>query len=161
MVIADSPDEPVPVGVIVTVPVYVLFGVIVKLVEALFALPLVGPVKVKVVAPNVTVTLALAEVDILPAASLAQAYRVFEPDDENVYEVGAEADQPLYPVDGVVADSFTRYPVTPVASVAVRELIDTVSDDAVAGTVKAVMVGAVESEGAAGVTALEADEATE
>jgi hypothetical protein len=55
-----------------------------------------------------------------PAASLAQAYRVFEPEDEKVYEVGADADQPLSPVDGVVADSFTRYPVTPVALVAVH-----------------------------------------
>ncbi len=109
----------------------------------------------------VIVIVSLAEVDILPAASLAQAYRVFEPEDEKVYEVGADADQPLSPVDGVVADSFTRYPVTPVASVAVRDEIDTVSDDAVAGTVNAVMVGAVESDGTAGVTALEADEALE
>ncbi len=145
---ADNPDEPVPDGVIVTVPVYVLFGVIVKLVEAVFVLPEVGPVKVKVVAEVVTVTLSFNEVDILPAASLAQAYRVLEPEDEKVYEVGADADHPLSPTDGVEDDSFTRYPVTPVASVAVRELMDTVREEAVDGIEKEDTTGAVESEGA-------------
>ena len=38
--------EAVPDGVIVIVPVYVLFGVMVKEVEAVLMLPLVGPERV-------------------------------------------------------------------------------------------------------------------
>ena len=75
----DRPLLPVPDGVIVIVPVYELFGVTVKFVEALFTLPEVGPVNVNVVALIVTVTGALIDVDTFPAASLAQAYRVFDP----------------------------------------------------------------------------------
>jgi hypothetical protein len=44
-----------------------------------------------------------------------------------------------------VEDSFTRYPVTPTASVAVRVVIDTVNELAVAGIVKPVTTGAVVS----------------
>ena len=64
---------------IVIVPVYELFGVTVKFVEALFTLPDVGPVNVNDVALSVTVTGALIDVETLPAASFAQAYRVFDP----------------------------------------------------------------------------------
>ncbi len=80
MVIADSPDEPVPVGVIVTVPVYVLFGVMVKLVEALFALPLVGPVKVKVVANGTAGVTALEADEALefPTEFVATTVNVYD-----------------------------------------------------------------------------------
>ena len=63
-----------------------------------------------------------------------------------MYEVGAVADQPLSPADGGVADSFTRYPVTAVLSVAVKAEIGTVRDELVLGRVKEVRVGAVVSE---------------
>ena len=65
LVIAERPDEPVPVGVIVIVPVYTSFGVIVKFVEALFTLPLVGPVKVKVVAEGAIGVTAFEAVEAL------------------------------------------------------------------------------------------------
>ena len=45
-VIADIPELPAPVGVMVIVPVYEELGVMVKLVDALPTLPLDGPVKV-------------------------------------------------------------------------------------------------------------------
>ena len=50
LTIGERPVLPVPVGVIVMVPVYVLFGVMMKLVEAVLMLPDDGPVRVKVVA---------------------------------------------------------------------------------------------------------------
>jgi hypothetical protein len=49
------------------------------------------------------------------------------------------------PAVGALADSLIQYPVTPIASVAVKEEIETVKEVAVAGIVKAVTVGAVVS----------------
>ncbi len=43
---------------------------------------------------KVTVTVSLALTETLPTASFAQAYRVLEPADANVYVAGAEPDQP-------------------------------------------------------------------
>ena len=60
--------------------------------------------------------------------------------------MGAVADHPAAEVTGVVDDSLTRYPVTPTSSVAVKLVIDTVKEVAVAGIVKAVTVGGVVSE---------------
>ena len=44
--IAERPVEPAPLGVMVIVPVYGLFGVTVKVPDAAFTLPEAGPVKV-------------------------------------------------------------------------------------------------------------------
>ena len=62
-----------------------------------------------------------------------------------VYDAGALADQPLAVAKGLVDDSLTMYPVTNTLSVAVRLLTATVSEVAVAGTVKVFTVGAVVS----------------
>jgi hypothetical protein len=94
----------------------------------------------------VIVTEALALADTLPAASLAQAYSVLAPALAKVYETGTVADHPLAVADGVVADSLMKYPVTATLSVAVKVAMGTVSVVAVAGMVKAVMVGGVASD---------------
>jgi hypothetical protein len=94
---------------------------------------------------SVTTTEALMLLETFPAASLAQAYKVFVPAVANVYELGAAADQPAAVADGAAADSLTRYPVTATSSVAVRVVIPTVNVDAVTGTVNAVTVGGVVS----------------
>ena len=86
-VIGCRPVEPAPLGVIVIVPVYGLFGVIVKLVEGLFTLPDDGPEREKVVAGTVILIFAFNEVETFPAKSLAQAYRVRIPSARNVYVV--------------------------------------------------------------------------
>jgi hypothetical protein len=61
------------------------------------------------------------------------------------YEVGTVDDQPVAAAEGLVEDSLTKKPVTLTLSVAVRLVIETVSDVAVVGTVKAVTVGTVVS----------------
>lgn len=53
----------------------------------------------------VTLTLAFSAADTFPAASLAHAYKVLLPPLANVYETGADADQPAAPADGAPADS--------------------------------------------------------
>ena len=80
LVTAESPVEPVPVGVMVMVPVYELFGVMVKLVEALLALPDDGPVKVKVVAVDAAGTTALEAIEAtdVPAVFVAFTVKVYE-----------------------------------------------------------------------------------
>ena len=60
-----------------------------------------------------TVTVALAGEETLLLVSSAQAYKVFCPVVENVYEVGADADHPGSDDEGVDAVSVSRYPVTP------------------------------------------------
>ena len=105
---ADRPVLPTPVGVIVIVPVYILSGVMVKLVEAVLVFPDEGPARVKVVANRVIVTISDTEVDTFPAASFAQAYRVFEPSVENVYVDGDRVTQPLSPASGGVELSVSK-----------------------------------------------------
>jgi hypothetical protein len=83
--------------------------------------------------------------DTFPIASFAHGYRVYVPSDATVYVAGAEPVQPGLPAAGGVADSVIRYPVTPMLSVAVKEVIgiSRLFDGDVA--VKAVTVGAVAS----------------
>ena len=66
----ESPVLPEPLGVRVTVPVYGPLGVTVKLDEALPALPLLGPLKVKEVAVGVTELEALDAL-LVPATLVA------------------------------------------------------------------------------------------
>ena len=87
---------------------YELFGVTVKFVDALFTLPDVGPVKVKVVALRVIVTGAFIDVETFPAASFAQAYSVFDPWVANVYVVGAVPDHPESLARGAEEDSLIK-----------------------------------------------------
>ena len=68
-----------------------------------------------------------------------------EPAVAKVYEAGAEAVQPAAPAAGEVVLSVSMYPVTPMLSVAVKLLIATVRDAAVAGIMKTVIAGAVVS----------------
>ena len=91
---------------------------------------------------SVMVVLALRLAETLPAASLAHAYSVFAPAVVNVYELGAEADQPAADADGAMLDSFASKPVTPTLSDAVKLVIGTVSEADVAGMVNPVTVGA-------------------
>lgn len=79
-----------------------------------------------------------------PAASFAHAYNVFVPGVAKVCEVGALAVQLPTDTDGVVADSLTRYPVTPPTSTAESVVIGTVRDYAVVG-MTSVTTGAVVS----------------
>ena len=69
-----------------------------------------------------------------------------DPAEENVYAEGAPEVQPVAPVAGCAADSVTKYPVTAVLSVAVREVIEMVKEDDVEGILKAVTVGGVVSD---------------
>jgi hypothetical protein len=62
-----------------------------------------------------------------------------------VYDAGAAADHPAAVADGAVGDSFAVYPVTATLSVAVKVVIETERDVAVAGMLNAVTVGAVVS----------------
>ena len=81
---------------------------------------------------------------MLPAASRAQAQSVFAPDEVNVNDVGTEVSQ-VDDVVGVADDSDKQYPVTATLSETVSDVIETVSDVAVDGIVKAEIVGAVVS----------------
>jgi len=94
---------------------------------------------------RVMVTLSLMLLDTLPAASFAHAYSVFAPCVAKVWLVGAVALQPPAVAAGFADVSVRRYPVTPTASVAVRLVIDTVNELAVAGMLNAVTTGAVVS----------------
>ena len=115
-----------------------------KIPERLLTLPVDGPVKVKAVATGKEITtLALSELETFPAASLAQAYRVFDPCEVNVNVTGAEPDQPVAPDKGAVDDSVTIYPTTPTSSVAINEEIGIVKIDEVAGITNVVTLGAV------------------
>ncbi len=61
--------------------------------------------------------------------------------------MGGDAVHPAAVAAGLVAESVTRYPVTPTLSVAVNEVTATVRLVEVAGIVNAVTVGGVVSEG--------------
>ncbi len=95
---------------------------------------------------KVITTLSFNEDETFPAASLAQAYNVFEPAVANVYVVGAEPVQVPSPADGVDDVSVRRYPVTAWLSVAVKDETETVRDVEVEGITKAVTFGFVVSE---------------
>lgn len=74
---AANPVLPVPEGVIVIVPEYALFGVTVKLPEALFRLPEEGPMKKKPVAAAFGRTEFEAEEEVeLPAELIALTVKV-------------------------------------------------------------------------------------
>jgi len=92
-------------------------------------------------------TEALRLAETLPAASLAQAYRVLEPVELNPYVAGAEAVQPGADSSGEELDSVMIYPATPTLSVAVKLVIDSVNPLELEGTVKAETVGEMVSVG--------------
>ena len=79
------------------------------------AVEVVGMVNVEIVGAVVSTVLGrdiaiLADLyaEIFPAASLAQAYSVFEPDEVEVYVIGAVVVQPDAVAAGLVDDSFTK-----------------------------------------------------
>ena len=91
---------------------------------------------------SVMVVAALTGVEILPAASFAQAYAVCAPELAKVTDVGADVDHE-HPEELFVV--LTQYPVTPTLSVAVNVVIGTVRLDAVEGMMKPVTEGGVVS----------------
>ena len=83
--------------------------------------------------------------DIFPAASLARAYKILDPPEENVYVVGMAILHHVLPVLGVLADSVIRYHDIHILSTAVKVDILSVNHVAVAGMVNEVIVGGVVS----------------
>jgi hypothetical protein len=137
------PVLPAPVGVIVIVPVYGLLGVIVKLVVALFTLPVDGPVNVNAVAIKLIDTVALETLEILPTRSFVHRYRVLDPEPLKVNVVGATPTQPASFTNGRVDDSLKKYPVTAKLSVVVSVEIFVINEREFAGNVNEEIVGAV------------------
>ena len=93
---------------------------------------------------SVIVTVLLIEVDMFPAPSRAQAQRYLVPDEVKVYEAGGKELQ----VDesaGMDDDSVSMQPVTPLLSVAERDVTETVSDDDVDEIEYEEMIGLVVS----------------
>ena len=67
--------------------------------------------------------------------------------DEKVNDVGVVVDQFALLSEGTDEDEVIKYSATPMLSVAAKEFTATVSDEALDGMVKAVIVGAVTSPG--------------
>ena len=93
-----------------------------------------------------TVNVVLTPLETFLAASLAQAYKFFDPLLLNVYEAGAVEDQELDDDFGVEEFVVSMYPVTPTLSVATKLVTGTIKVETVDGTEKEETIGLVLSE---------------